>query len=83
MEQLHDFFVIKLGRHGLEDFKQWLESESALAKCKSAEEELILKTCCLMGLGSSGQRSRVSYENLLTPHHTMMKVFSKKQSETC
>ncbi len=40
-------------------YKQWLETQSALSKIKDDEEsEIILKTACLLGLGTSGERAR-------------------------
>lgn len=45
--------------------RQWIETESALSKARSACEERALKTCCLMGLGSSGQRNRVDLQDLV------------------
>jgi len=45
--------------------RQWIETESALSKARSESEERALKTCCLMGLGNSGQRNRVDLEDLI------------------
>ncbi len=39
--------------------RQWLETESALSKVPDDPEQMgVLKTACLLGLGTSGERSR-------------------------
>jgi hypothetical protein len=38
--------------------RQWLETESALSKAQSSEEVAALKTACLLGLGTGGERAR-------------------------
>jgi len=38
--------------------RQWLETESALSKSQSTDEVAALKTACLLGLGTSGERTR-------------------------
>jgi hypothetical protein len=38
--------------------RQWLETESALSKAQSSEEVAVLKTACLLGLGTGGERAR-------------------------
>jgi len=45
--------------------RHWLEVESALSKARSLDEERILKSACLLGLGLSGQRFRVGFDHLL------------------
>lgn len=40
--------------------RQWLETESAISKAQSNEEVAALKTACLLGLGTSGERARTS-----------------------
>ena len=40
--------------------RQWLETESAISKALSNEEVAALKTACLLGLGTSGERARTS-----------------------
>jgi|LSQX01.2.fsa_nt_gb hypothetical protein len=46
--------------------RQWLETESALTKVPDDEDAgKVLKTACLLGLGTSGQRSRTGRELLL------------------
>jgi len=47
-------------------FRQWLETESALSKAQTLAEEEALKTCCLMSLGSSGQRHRVNFDQVVS-----------------
>jgi hypothetical protein len=47
-------------------FRQWLETESALSKAQTITEEEALKTCCLMSLGSFGQRHRVNFDQVAT-----------------
>lgn len=41
-------------------YRQWLETESALAKAKNEDEMAVIKNACLLGLGSSGERGRTS-----------------------
>jgi hypothetical protein len=38
--------------------RQWLETESAISKAQSSEEVAALKTACLLGLGTSGERTQ-------------------------
>jgi hypothetical protein len=46
-------------------YRQWLETESAVSKVVANEEAVrVLKTACLLGLGTSGARSRTSVELL-------------------
>jgi hypothetical protein len=41
--------------------KQWLQTESAIAKCSGKEDEVrALQTTCLLGLGLSGERAHAS-----------------------
>lgn len=66
-EQLYDFFSNAMradtavgGTH-----RQWLEAESAISKVAGdSDAEKALKTACLLGLGSSGQRARAGRELL-------------------
>lgn len=45
--------------------RQWLETESAISKVPEAENAVVaLKSACLLGLGTSGERSRTSRELL-------------------
>ena len=45
-------------------YRQWLETQSAVAKASTDEEVEALHTCCLLGLGFTGERSRVSRDLL-------------------
>jgi hypothetical protein len=46
-------------------YRQWLETESAISKIPSnPEAKSALKTACLLGLGTSGERSRTSVDLL-------------------
>ena len=46
--------------------RQWLETQSALSKVSDdVQETHILKTACLLGLGTSGERSRAGRDLLL------------------
>ena len=47
-------------------YKQWLETQSALSKTEDNEiSEIILKTTCLLGLGTVGERSKTGRNLLL------------------
>lgn len=46
-------------------YRAWLETQSALSKVESTVEERALKCACLLGMGLSGERSRVGKELLL------------------
>ena len=47
-------------------YKQWLETQSALSKTEDDEiSEIILKTTCLLGLGTVGERSKTGRNLLL------------------
>lgn len=47
-------------------YKQWLETQSALSKNDEDElSEIILKTTCLLGLGTAGERSKAGRDLLL------------------
>jgi len=47
-------------------YKQWLETQSALSKTEGDEtSEIILKTTCLLGLGTVGERSKAGRDLLL------------------
>lgn len=67
---LYDFFSdqMRTDSEAGGTFKQWLETESALSKATFLAEEEALKTCCLMGLGSSGQRHRVNFDQLVSAY---------------
>lgn len=41
-------------------YHQWLESQSAISKTDNADEINILKSACLLGIGLSGERQRIS-----------------------
>jgi len=66
-ERLYDFFSDAMradtavgGTH-----RQWLEAESAISKVAGQPDaEKALKTACLLGLGSGGQRARAGRELL-------------------
>jgi len=46
--------------------RQWLETQSAISKASDNVQAVhVLKTACLLGLGTSGERSRASRELLL------------------
>ena len=46
--------------------KQWLETESAVSKTLGNDaEEQVLKTACLLSMGTKGERSRVSRDMLI------------------
>jgi len=46
--------------------KQWLETESAVSKTMGSDAEtLVLKTACLLSMGTKGERSRVSRDMLI------------------
>jgi len=45
-------------------YHQWLEAKSALTKVDSEIESRAIKTACLLGIGMSGERSRVSKDYL-------------------
>jgi hypothetical protein len=65
---LYDYFAAAMrsdtavgGTH-----RQWLETESAISKVADDEDAVrALKTACLLGLGTSGERSRTSRELLV------------------
>lgn len=65
---LYDFFSdqMRMDSDPGGTFKQWLETESALSKVQNDREEEALKTCCLLCLGSAGQRHKVSYAQTLS-----------------
>jgi hypothetical protein len=46
--------------------RQWLETESALSKAQSSDEVAALKTACLLGLGTGGERARTPLPLLAT-----------------
>lgn len=47
-------------------YKQWLETESAISKTTGDEAEvLVLKTACLLSMGTKGERSRVGRDMLI------------------
>jgi len=46
--------------------RQWLETESALSKSQSSDEVVALKTACLLGLGTGGERARTPVPLLTT-----------------
>lgn len=64
---LYDYFAATMrsdtavgGTH-----RQWLETESAISKVPEDEHAVVaLKSACLLGLGTSGERSRTSRELL-------------------
>lgn len=46
-------------------YKQWLETESAISKTKGNKTQVeVLKTACLLGLGTKGERNRLSKTTL-------------------
>ena len=46
--------------------RQWLETESAISKASADSDEVkVLKSACLLGLGTSGERTRTGHEQLL------------------
>ena len=61
--------------------RQWLETESAISKAKSNEEVGTLKTACLLGLGTSGERARTSLP-LLT-HAVQASGLTALESQAC
>lgn len=65
---LYDFFSdqMRTDSEAGGTFRQWLETESALSKAQTTAEEEALKTCCLMSLGSSGQRYRVNFDQVVS-----------------
>jgi hypothetical protein len=65
---LYDFFSdqMRTDSEAGGTFRQWLETESALSKAQTMAEEEALKTCCLMSLGSFGQRHRVNFDQVAT-----------------
>ncbi len=47
-------------------YKQWLETESAISKSGGKAEHIkVLKTACLLGLGTKGERSRIGKNALI------------------
>ena len=47
-------------------YKQWLETESAISKTTGNEAEgRVLKSACLLSMGTKGERSRVGRETLI------------------
>jgi hypothetical protein len=67
---LYDFFgnQMRTDSEAGGTFRQWLETESALSKAQTIKEEEALKTCCLMSLGSSGQRHRVNFDQAISAY---------------
>ncbi|MDF1659105.1 MAG: hypothetical protein P1U58_15920 [Verrucomicrobiales bacterium] len=67
---LYDFFSdqMRTDSEAGGTFRQWLETESALSKAQTIAEEEALKTCCLMSLGSSGQRHRVNFDQVVSAY---------------
>ena len=61
--------------------RQWLETESAVSKAQSIEEVAALKTACLLGLGTSGERARTSF-SLLT-HAVKGSGLTDLESQAC
>ena len=48
-------------------YRQWLETQSAISKVdEDPRQVLALKTACLLGLGTSGERSRASRDAVMT-----------------
>jgi hypothetical protein len=66
-DSLYDYFSPQMrsdsGPGGT--YRQWLETESALAKTESKVQERILKTACLLALGLSGERARASRKSVV------------------
>ena len=60
---LYDYFapVMRADTSVGGTYRQWLETESALTKVSSEAESAALKTACLLGLGTSGERSRAGH----------------------
>lgn len=57
-------------------YRQWIETESAVAKVESETEMRVLQTCSLLGLGFTGNRSRVSKSMLLAAASTIQSAES-------
>jgi len=68
--ELYDFFSdqMRTDSEAGGTFRQWLETESALSKAQTIAEEEALKTCCLMSLGSSGQRHRANFDQVVSAY---------------
>jgi hypothetical protein len=66
-EQLYDYFapIMRADTAVGGTYRQWLETQSALAKVDQDDTAAkVLKNACLLGLGTSGERSRVSRDLL-------------------
>jgi hypothetical protein len=61
--------------------RQWLETESAISKAQSIEEAAALKTACLLGLGTSGERARTSLPLLV--HAVKASGVTALEAEAC
>ena len=74
-EQLYDYFapIMRADTAVGGTYRQWLETESALTKVAPDDTTAkVLKTACLLGLGTSGERSRVGRDLLrfsVSPYH--------------
>jgi hypothetical protein len=67
---LYDFFSdqMRTDSEAGGTYRQWLETESALSKAQNIAEEDALKTCCLMSLGSFGQRNRINFDQAVSAY---------------
>ena len=66
-EQLYDYFapIMRADTAVGGTYRQWLETQSALAKINQDDTAAkVLKSACLLGLGTSGERSRVGSDLL-------------------
>jgi len=67
-EQLFDYFATSMQSDTSVGgtYRRWLETQSALSKIgNDPRASKVLKTACLLGLGTSGERAHVSKEVLL------------------
>jgi len=61
-DSLYQFFepVMRADTAAGGTYRQWLETQSAIAKAQTEEEIRAIQTCCMLSLGLVGERSKVS-----------------------
>src|SRR5262249_54954353 len=82
LESLYDFFAPAMRADTAVGgtYRQWLETQSALTKVGDDDTATkVLKAACLLGLGTSGERSRVSHALL---HFAVRGYHGVNQAET-